>query len=123
MFVLQEQKRFTLLAGGQVFHNPKTDKPWFGDQTIRRTLWIHALKKAGIRYRNPYQTRHTYASMIRSADEPLLWLSNQMGYSNVLTAAKIPAKSIPNTQPNTGNKASKIFGNSCHIQQQTDSNL
>ena len=59
LFALQEQKQFTFLAGEQVFHNPTTDKPWFGDQAIRRTLGVHALKKAGVRYRNPYQTRHT----------------------------------------------------------------
>ena len=110
LFALQEQKRFTFLAGEQVFHNPKTDKPWFGDQAIRRTLWVHALKKAGVRYRNPYQTRHTYASMMLSAGESLPWLSNQMGHSNVLTTAKIYAKFIPSAQPNAGDKASKIFG-------------
>ena len=109
LFALEEQKRFTFIAGEQVFHNPRTDKPWVGDQAIRRTLWIPTLKKSGVRYRNPYQTRHTYASMMLSAGEPLPWLSNQMGHSNVLTTAKIYAKFIPSSQPDAGSKAVSIF--------------
>ena len=111
LFALKEQKQFTFLEGLQIFHNPRLEEPWKGDQAIRRTLWIPALKKAGIRYRNPYQTRHTYASMMLSAGESLPWLSNQMGHSNVLTTAKIYARFIPSAQPNAGDKAIKIFGN------------
>jgi integrase len=68
-----------------------------------------ALKKAGVRYRNPYQTRHTYTSMMLSAGESLPWLSDQMGHSNVLTTAKIYAKFIPNSMPTAGDKVVKIF--------------
>ncbi len=48
--------------------------------------------------------------MMLSAGEPLPWLSNQMGHSNVLTTAKIYAKFILSAQPDAGDKASKIFG-------------
>lgn len=30
---------------------------------IHQKAWVTTLKKAGVRYRNPYQTRHTYATM------------------------------------------------------------
>jgi integrase len=61
-------------------------------------------------YRNPYQIRHTYASMMLSASESLPWLSGQMGHSNVLTTAKIYVKFIPSAVPKAGNKAVKLFG-------------
>ena len=54
--------------------------------------------------RSPYQTQHTYASIMLSAGEPLTWLSNQIGHSNVLTIAKIQAKFIPSAQPDVGEK-------------------
>ena len=111
LYALKEQKEFTFLKGLQVFNNPRLEQPWKGDQAIRRTLWIPVLKKAGIRYRNPYQTRHTYASMMLSAGEPLPWLSYQMGHSNILTTAKIYAKFIPNSLPNAGEKVIAIFSN------------
>ncbi len=111
LYALKEQKSHTFLSSNLVFLNPRTDEQWGGDAPIRKTLWQHALKKAGVRYRNPYQTRHTYASMMLSAGESLPWLSNQLGHSNVLTTAKIYAKFIPSAQPNAGEKAIEVFGN------------
>ncbi|WP_316867790.1 site-specific integrase [Ralstonia mannitolilytica] len=35
-----------------------------------------------MRYRKPYQTRHTYASMMLSAGEYLMWVARQMGHAN-----------------------------------------
>jgi integrase len=104
------QKAFTFLQDGKVFHNPRTNTPWAGDQPIRKTLWIPALKKAGIRYRRPYQTRHTFASMMLSAGEPLAWVSKQLGHSNVLMTAKVYATWIPDSQPEAGLKAVQLFG-------------
>nr|WP_246404134.1 tyrosine-type recombinase/integrase [Halomonas stenophila] len=49
----------------------------------------------GDRYRRPYQTRHTYASMMVSAGEPLAWVSRQMGHTSVVTTARIYANWIP----------------------------
>jgi integrase len=40
------------------------------------------LKAANIPYRNPYQTRHTYASMMLSAGENPMWVASQMGYKD-----------------------------------------
>lgn len=107
---LKSQKAFTFLQDGKVFLNPRTGEPWTGDQAIRKTLWTPALKKAGIRYRRPYQTRHTFASMMLSAGEPLAWVSKQLGHSNVLMTAKVYATWIPDSQPEAGLKAVELFG-------------
>lgn len=79
---LSNQKSWTFLAGEHVFHNPRTNEPWTGDQPIRKTLWTPALRKAGVLYRNPYQTRHTYASMMLSSGEPPMWVAKQMGHAD-----------------------------------------
>lgn len=65
-----------------VFHDPTTDAPWKGDHIIRKRLWIPALKAASIPYRNPYQTRHTFASMLLSNGANPLWLAHQMGHKD-----------------------------------------
>lgn len=106
---LIDQKKHTLLHKGKVFHNPATGEPWLGDQQIRKSAWIPALKKAGVRYRNPYQTRHTYASMMLSAGENLAWVSNQMGHSDVLITARTYARWISNDEQQ-GKKAIEMFG-------------
>ncbi len=106
---LQSQKQHTFIEGERIFKNPNTGQPWTGDQQIRK-FWKWALKRAGVRYRKPYQTRHTYASMMLSAGEPLAWVSSQMGHSTVIITAKTYAKWIPDSQPLAGEKAVGLFG-------------
>jgi integrase len=65
-----------------VFHNPRTNQPWHNDQAIRKTVWTPALERANVKYRTPYQTRHTFASMLLSRGENPLWVANQMGHKD-----------------------------------------
>jgi integrase len=106
---LKAQKAFTFLQDKRIFHNPRTGKPWLGDQAIRRTLWIPALKRAGLRYRNPYVTRHTYASMMLSAGENIAWISKQLGHSNSMMTMRVYAKFIPDSIPDAGDKTVNLF--------------
>lgn len=108
---LLSQKKFTFLGNDLIFHNPRTNKPWTGDQPIRRTLWQPALKAAGVRYRNPYQTRHTYASMMLSAGEHPMWVAAQMGHSDWGMIRRIYGKWMPDAAPDAGNKAELLFNN------------
>lgn len=106
---IKDQKQYTFLKGEEVFQNPRYGERWKGDQPIRKTLWTPALKKAGIDYRKPYQTRHTYASMMLTAEEPLAWLSSQMGHESILITAKTYAKYIKDSHPDAGMKADLLF--------------
>lgn len=101
---LHRQKALTFLAGDRVFWNPKTGKPWETDQQIRRTSWTHLLKKAGVRYRNPYQVRHTYASHHVSSGCNLWWLAKQMGHETIEMIIRHYGKWIPNGGRNLGEK-------------------
>lgn len=106
---LTRQKAFTFLADGRVFHNPRTNEPWLGDGPIRKTFWIPALKKAGVRYRYPYQTRHTYASMMLSAGEHPMWVAKQMGHGDWTMIARVYGKWMPSADLNAGDKAVELF--------------
>ncbi|WKV52389.1 tyrosine-type recombinase/integrase [Dickeya fangzhongdai] len=77
---LEEQKPFTLMRSKFVFDDPKTGAPWAGADAIRKKAWVLTLQKAGIRYRNPYQTRHTFATRHISRGANLFWLAAQMGH-------------------------------------------
>ncbi len=106
---LIDQKQYTLLKGRKVFHNPITGKQYTGDQQIRKSIWMPLLKRARVRYRNPYQTRHTYASMMLSAGENPTWVSSQMGHSNIMITVRTYARWIPSgTQQ--GSMALGMFG-------------
>jgi integrase len=95
---LQAQKEFTLLAGERVFNNPATGRPWESDGQIRKTSWTPLLKKAGVTYRNPYQTRHTYASTLLSSGANPWWIATQMGHKNVDMIFKHYGKWLPDGQ-------------------------
>ena len=69
-------------AADIVFHNPRTQQPWNDDQAIRKVVWTPALQRANVKYRTPYQTRHTFASMLLSRGENPLWVANQMGHKD-----------------------------------------
>jgi hypothetical protein len=45
-------------------------------------MWAPALRKAGVRYRKPYQTRHTYASMMLMAGRARYVGCEQMGHTD-----------------------------------------
>lgn len=80
MQALAEQRAFTFMRSEFVFEDPKTLKPWAGADAIRKKAWVPTLKKSGVRYRNPYQTRHTFATRHVSQGVNLFWLAGQMGH-------------------------------------------
>ncbi|MFY9328804.1 MAG: DUF3596 domain-containing protein [Georgfuchsia sp.] len=101
---LTAQKAHTLLLGGRIFHNPRTNTPWITDNQIRTSFWTPALKRAGVPYRYPYQTRHTYASMILSAGENPLWVAQQMGHKDWGMIRKRYGRWIPDVDKSAGQR-------------------
>lgn len=106
---ITRQKSQTFLAGGIIFLDPRNNKPWEGDEAIRQGPWKTAIRKSGVRYRRPYQTRHTYASMMLTAGEPLGWVASQMGHSDLTMLARVYARWIKSATPEVGNKAVAMF--------------
>lgn len=91
---LLNQKNLTGSAY-RVFHDEKTNQPWPSDQIIRKRLWIPALKAAKLEYRNPYQTRHTFASIMLSQGKNPMWVSQQMGHKDWGMIRKVYGRWIP----------------------------
>lgn len=112
---LESQKSHTYIVGGPVFHDPRYGKPFDGDQAIRKSFWIPTIRKAKVRYRNPYQTRHTYASMMLSAGEHPMWVAKQMGHSSWVMIARVYGRYIPNDGDTSGSKAAELFGTPVQI--------
>ena len=106
---LTAQKAHSYLAGGIVFLNPLHGKAWDGDQAIRNSAWSPAIKRSGVRYRNPYQTRHTYASMMLSAGESPIWVAQQMGHSDVTMIFRNYGRWIEAKDADSGQKAVAMF--------------
>ncbi len=77
------QKSASFEAGQHVWLNPRTGKPWTTDAQIRKTLWQPLLERAGVRYRNPYQCRHTFASAKLTDGANPWYVAEQLGHADV----------------------------------------
>ncbi len=54
-------------------------------------VWRKVLRELNIRYRRPYNTRHTYASLALMNDAPVGLIAKQLGHS-VITLTRTYAK-------------------------------
>lgn len=79
---LRQQKAVSFLADGRVWMNPRTGEPWTTESQIRKTLWAPLCKRAGVRYRNAYQMRHTFASTLLTAGANPFWIAGQLGHED-----------------------------------------
>lgn len=79
---LQAQREHTEVAGLWVFHDARYKKAWADDHAVKKR-WMIILRRAGVRYRNPYQTRHTFASTLLSTGSNPLYVAKQMGHEGV----------------------------------------
>ena len=65
-----------------IFINERDGAPWKDSSELLSQFKL-LCKKAGVRYRNPYQTRHTFGSTLLSCGEPQLYVAAQMGHSGL----------------------------------------
>lgn len=79
---LRRQRAATELVGDQVFRNPTTGLPLTRYEVSER-CFDYCQKRAKVRRRNQYQTRHTYASNMLSQGVNPLYVAGQMGHRDV----------------------------------------
>jgi len=87
------QRAFTLLAGDRVFQNARStrkDKAW--DDKRLAGVWKQAHKDTGIRYRPPYQLRHSFSSNLLSQGENPAYIAKLLGHATVEMVIRVYAK-------------------------------
>lgn len=85
---LEAQLKLTGQGDGWIFPNPFTKNRWTSESKIR-TRFKAAVEKAGVRYRRPYNCRHTYASVMLSSGENTLYVAEQMGHADWTMLIKV----------------------------------
>lgn len=80
MAAMQRQRKHTQVVGAHVFNDPRYGTPWGEERAFRRTYWIPTIKRLGIRYRPPYNTRHSYATMMLMAGMTPAFCARQLGH-------------------------------------------
>jgi integrase len=78
---IQRQRKHTQIRDEHVFLDPRYEAPWFEERAFRRSYWEPTLRRLGLRYRPPYNTRHTYATMMLMAGMTPAFCAKQLGHS------------------------------------------
>ncbi|NPT53572.1 tyrosine-type recombinase/integrase [Paraburkholderia elongata] len=105
---LAAQKQHTYQAHEAIFHDARTNKRWAGHTKVW-DVWQSVIRKAKIRYRNPYQTRHTFASMMLSAGEHPMWVSKQMGHADQTMISRVYGRWMKEADRDAGGRAVAMF--------------
>jgi len=96
MAALRRQKVHTFMKDpeGEIFHNPNTGRPWKGEQVQRKRYFTPTLRALGIRHRDAYQTRHTFATVLLMGGINPAYIAKQLGHASLAMVFKVYAKWI-----------------------------
>ncbi|PLA73488.1 integrase [Hydrogenovibrio sp. SC-1] len=90
-----------------VFHN-NVGQPVHASNFLRR-VWTPLLNYLGIKYRKPYQTRHTAATLWLAAGENPSWIAKQMGHANTNMLFSVYARYVPNLTRKDGSAMERLL--------------
>ncbi|ELI9035821.1 DUF3596 domain-containing protein [Morganella morganii] len=72
----------TFVFDPNLYARGKTEKTNCYSGTSISDIWSRAIRKAGLRHRNAYQTRHTYACWMLAAGANPSFIASQMGHTS-----------------------------------------
>lgn len=96
---LEDQRKFSS-RNKHIFITKKETR--MNPDHYRDVVWKKALKKAGLEYRPPIQTRHTFATMMLSSGEDIGWVKTMLGHSSLQMIFTRYYAWIPNKTRNDG---------------------
>jgi integrase len=81
------------------------------NKNVSKRVWYPLLKLVGLPKRNPYQTRHSCATLWLASGESPEWIANQMGHANTEMLFRVYSRYVPNLTRQDGSAANKMFSN------------
>lgn len=90
---LKEQFKRTGKEDSFIFLN-RNNTHYYDSNKIRDYSWKKTLERADIKYRTLYNTRHSFASLMISRGEDILWVSHMLGHTNTEMTLRKYAKYI-----------------------------
>ncbi|MDR0453914.1 MAG: site-specific integrase [Deferribacteraceae bacterium] len=86
---LKDHRQYTFVKSEYLFLT-QYDTPYMTGDDLSRYYWDPCLKALGIRYRNIYHMRHTFACMMLNNNKPINWIAMRMlGHKNSSLLLKI----------------------------------
>src|SRR5208337_1144835 len=91
---LTAQKPSSWLLGDYVFLDGKQQP--VNQELFRMKVWEPVLKRLGVRYRPPYQMRHTFATLAISVGENINWVARMLGHQSPVVTLEKYNRYVPN---------------------------
>lgn len=93
-FIRQKKHTFMRDPNGPIFCNPEGE-PWPNEKRQRQRFFHPTLRACGIRGRDAYNTRHTFATINLMAGINPNYIANQLGHTTTAMLFQRYAKWIP----------------------------
>ena len=104
---LQDQWERTGHTDGFVFQSKRGEPVRY--RNVNNRVWYPTLKQAGLKKRNPYQTRHTAATLWLASGESPEWIARQMGHSNTKMLFTVYSRYVPNLTRQDGSAFERLL--------------
>lgn len=87
---------------------------------MRNRIWNPALQQAGLRHRNPYQTRHTFASLMLDQNEDPAWVARMLGHTTLRMLYERYGKFIRNRTRHDGDRFTRALREAMERRENSD---
>lgn len=104
---LKAQKEMTGKVSEFVFCN-REGKP-LDVYNVSRRVWYPLLRHLGIELRNPYQSRHTAATLWLASGEAPEWIARQLGHSSTEMLFRVYSRYVPNLTRRDGSAFERLL--------------
>lgn len=78
-------------------------------RNITKRVWYPLLRYLELEKRNPYQTRHTCATLWLAAGESPEWIASQLGHSSSKMLFTVYSRFVPNLTRQDGSALDKVL--------------
>ncbi|MGP5059859.1 Arm DNA-binding domain-containing protein [Psychrobacter celer] len=78
-------------------------------RNVTKRIWYPLLRYLELNKRNPYQTRHTAATLWLAAGESPEWIAAQMGHSNTKMLFTVYSRYVPNLTRQDGSAMDRLL--------------
>ena len=78
-------------------------------RNISKRVWYPLLRLLGLKKRVPYQTRHTFATLMLASGEAPEWIARQMGHTTTEMLFRVYSRFIPNLTRQDGSAFERLM--------------
>jgi len=104
---LLAQRPTSALGGAWIF--PNSQGGALDLTNLRERVWRPALRRAGLRYRALYQTRHTFATLALASGEDIGWVAKMLGHTSTEMVIRRYHRFVPNLTKQDGSAIARLM--------------